>query len=106
MRSSWFKLHNFDDNLEYTKKVLKKFNIDKYHFVTDMYGCLALIIDINLNTYRIDVDMDNCEMVIRKKRIKYKAKRHPVEKLEPVKKIDKDCIWESIKWIVKDGERP
>jgi hypothetical protein len=98
--------------MEYTKKVLRNFNINieedkknKYHFVTDKYGCSALIININLNTYRIDVDMDRCEMVISKKRIKYKAKRHPIEKWDVIKKVDKDCIYCSVRWVVNDSEK-
>ena len=104
MRSSWFRLNNFDDNLEYTKKVLRKFNIDKYHFVNDGYGGLALLIEIGLNSYRIEVDMDRCEMIIKKKRLRRIKAKHPKEYMDVIKKFTHDGIYESIRFVEFDSK--
>lgn len=104
MRSSWFKVNSFDNNEEYTEKVLKKFDIKKYHFVIDQYGCLALLIELGMNSYRIEADIDNCEMIIKKKNIRRLGQKHPKEYMREIKKFDKDAIYESIKFVKKDSE--
>ena len=98
--SSWYKLYNFDDNKERTKKILEKFGIEKYHFVT-IQGETALIIDINLNNYRLE--LFDGEMAIRKKKYTRKASRHKKEYLEIVKSFDNDCIYNALKFCAIDS---
>jgi hypothetical protein len=89
--------------MDYTLKVLEKFNIKKYHFVTNMYGQSALIIDIGLNSYRIDIEDYLCEMVIMKKIIVRKAQRHPKEYWVEIKRFKTDCIYCSIREVKNDS---
>jgi len=103
--TNWYNRHNFDDNMDYTLKVLDKFNIKKYHFVTDAYGHSALIIDIGLNNYRIEIDDYVCEMVILKRNITRRGSRHPKTYMDEVKRFKKDCCYDGIKWCSKDSER-
>ena len=104
--TSWYTRHNFDDNMDYTLKVLDKFNIKKYHFVTDAYGHSALIIDIGLNNYRIEIDDYVSEMVIKKKKVTRKGNRIPKEYMGIVKIYKKDCIYESARFCSQDGVKP
>ncbi len=104
--TNWYSRHNFDDNMDYTLKVLDKFNIKKYHFVNDGYGNSALIIDIGLNNYKIKVDGYKQEMVILKKNVTRKGSKHVKEYLDVVKSYKNDCCYECIKWCSKDGVRP
>ena len=100
--TNWYNRHNFDDNMDYTLKVLEKFNIKKYHFMTS-YGQSALIIDIGLNSYRIYIKDYLCEMVILKKRIVRKAQRHPKERWIELKRFKTDCIYCSIREVKNDS---
>lgn len=100
----WFDRNNFDTNKEYALKVLEKFDIKKYYFVIDLYGNLALLIDLGLNTYRIEVNDDNKVLEIYKKLIRRAGQRHKKEYLKLVKTVDKDCIYSSIRWIKNDSE--
>lgn len=102
--STWYKLNNFKDNENYCKKILEKFNIKKYHFVNDSFGSLALIIDLGLNSYKVEIDKVECKMVIKKKLTRRNAQKHPKEYLKIVKTIDKDCIYNAISWISNDSK--
>jgi len=104
--TNWYNRHNFEDNMDYTLKLLEKFNIKKYHFVTDMYGGTALLIEIGLNLYRIELDRTVCEMVIKKRNVKRRSSRHPKTYMDEVKRFKKDCIFEVCKWCSQDGVRP
>ena len=88
--TNWSNRHNFDTNMDYTLKVLEKFNIKKYHFVNDAYGESALIIDIGLNNYRIEVDCYKCEMVVKKRAITRRGGRHRKEYMSEVNKFKSD----------------
>lgn len=99
--ATWYSLYNFDDNKERTKKILEKFGIEKYHFVT-IQGESALIIDINLNNYRLEL-LEN-EMVIRKKKYTRRSQIHKKEYMEIIKSYSNDCIYSSIKFCVEDSK--
>lgn len=102
--SSWFDRNNFDDNKEYTIKALDKFDIKKYHFVNDSYGCLALLIELGLNSYRIEVNYDDKVFEIYKKLVRRTGQRHAKEYLKLTKTFDRDCIFNAIKWVKHDSE--
>ena len=55
MNQKWYDRNNFSDNIEYTEKVLNKFNIEKYHFAYDN-GELALLIEKGLKKYKVIMD--------------------------------------------------
>lgn len=101
---TWYKLNNLEDNENYCKKILEKFNMKKYHFVSDSFGSLALIIDLGLNSYKVEMDKINCRMIIKKKDIKRKAQKHPKEYLKIVRTVDRDCIYNAINWISNDSK--
>ena len=100
--SGWFDRNNFRTNEEYTIKVLDKFDIKKYHFTNDAYGCLALIIDLGLNTYRIEINRDCSTLEIYKKLTRRTGQRHVKEYLRLVS-MDRDGIYNTIKWIKNDS---
>jgi len=102
--ATWHKLSSFDENEERTIRILKKFNIDKYHFVT-IDGLKALIIDINLNNYRIEIDDYNEEVRVRKKKYTRRCSRHPKEYMEIIKSFKNDAIYSSIKFVSEDGRQ-
>ena len=102
--SGWFDRNNFRTNEEYTIKVLDKFDIKKYHFVNDAYGCLALIIDLGLNTYKIETNRDCSTLEIYKKLIKRTGQKHPKEYLKLVS-IDRDSIYSSIRFVKNDSKK-
>lgn len=99
----WYKLHNFSDNMNYCRKVLSKFDIHKYHFVNDGYGGVALLIELGLNSYRVEIDIDNCKMIIKKKQTRRMGQKHPKDYLKVVMAFNKDAIYNSIKWISLDN---
>ena len=49
-QQKWFRRNNFSDNYDYAEKVLKRFNLDKYHFAYDS-GELSLLIESGLKKY-------------------------------------------------------
>jgi len=98
----WFKLYSFDENEERTKKILEKFGIKKYHFIT-INGIKGLIIEINLNVYQVEVDDLKKEVRIRKKKYTRKAQKHNKEYLECVKSYESDCIYNSVKFCAEDS---
>lgn len=104
MRSNWYKRNNFDDNKGYTNKILEKFNIKKFHFVTDTYGCSALLVNIGLNSYRLVVNYDDNKIEIYKKKTLRLSQKHKKEYLKLVHSINTDAIYSSIKWIKNDSE--
>lgn len=101
--ASWYKLSSFDENEERTKKILEKFGIDRYHFVT-INGFRALIIDINLNNYRIEVDDYNEELLVRKKKYTRRGQRHKKEYMEVIRSFKNDAIYSSIKFVSEDSQ--
>ena len=52
MNQKWYDRNNFSNNIEYTEKVLNKFNIEKYHFAYDN-GELALLVESGLKNIRL-----------------------------------------------------
>ena len=100
--SGWFDRNNFRTNEEYTIKVLDRFDIKKYHFESDGYGGLALIINLGLNTYKINISRDYSSLEIYKRLIKRTGQKHPKEYLRLIN-IDRDGIYSSIKWIKNDS---
>lgn len=103
-RSGWYERNNFDDNNDYARKVLEKFDIKRYHFVSDGYGCLALLINLGVNSYRINVNYDDSLMEVYKKIYRRTAQRHKKEYMKLVKTIETDGIYNSIKFIKRDSE--
>ena len=98
----WFKMYSFDDNDERTKKLLEKFGIKKYHFIT-INGTKGLIIEINLNVYQLEADYIKEEVRIRKKKYTRKSQRRQKEYLEVVKSYNNDCLYNSIKFVAEDS---
>lgn len=103
--SSWFDRNNFDNNKEYTKKILEKFDLKKYHFVNDSCGCLALLIEVNLNSYRIEINSYDKISEIYKKEYRRLGQRHPKEYMRLIKTYDTDCIYNSIRWVKNDSDK-
>ena len=101
--SKWFERNNFEENMDYTLKVLLKFDIRKHHFVNDSYGNLALLIDYGINSYRIETNDSTSEVEIYKKCIRRTGQRHPKEYLKLIKTFKIDCIYESIKFVHHDS---
>ena len=99
---SWIELYDFEINKERTIKLLKKFGIDKYHFIM-INGLMALLIDINLNTYRIELLPYENEAVIRKKQVTRKGARHSKEYMRIVQSFNDDICYQCIKWIAEDS---
>lgn len=102
--STWYKLNNFKDNENYCIKVMENFGIKKYHFVNDNFGSLALIIELGLNSYKIEINKVECRMVIKKKLTKRNAQKHSKDYLRIVKTIDIGCIYNAINWISNDSK--
>ena len=103
--ATWLERYDFNDDkvIERTEKMLEKFDIKKYHFVADG-STLALIVEINLNTYKLEIDDYKEEMVIRKKKYRRREQRQPKEYLSIVKSFKSDCIYNSITWVVRDSK--
>lgn len=101
--SKWLKRHSFDLNMDYTEKILRKFNIVKYHFGAGEYGHSALIIDHNLGSYRIEVDDIKEVMIVKKKMYKRMGQKHPKEYMEVIGTYSSDCIYDSIKTVVRNS---
>lgn len=99
----WLKRNNFSDNSDYAEKVLKRFNIGKYHFAYDN-GELALLIEQGLKKYKVIVDENECSMKIYRCDVHVNFSKHTKENLVLKKTFNDDCIWNSIKWIAKDSK--
>lgn len=100
----WFQLNNFDTNQDYTEKILKKFNLQKYHFVYDKYGNLALLVEQNLKKYKIVVDEVDLSLKIYRCDVHNNFEKHTKENMSLKKKFYNDCIYNSIKWISKNSQ--
>lgn len=103
MANSFERLYSFDYNEERAIRILKKFDIEKYHFVTKM-GRTSLIIQVNLNTYWIELS-DKCdEMVVYKKRIRNRGTKSQKEYIDEIARFKNDAIYNSIKVVVRDNK--
>ena len=102
-QQKWYHRNNFSDNIEYAEKVLKRFNISKYHFAYDN-GELALLIEQGLKKYKIVVNEDSCLMEIYRCDVHANFNKYTKENLVLKKTFNDDCIWNSIKWIAKDSK--
>lgn len=103
-RERWYKLNNFEDNQDYTEKILKKFNLQKYHFSYDKYGNLSLLIENNLKKYRIVIDDVELVFKIYRCEVHNNFEKHTKENMVLKKKFSDDCIYNSIKWISKNSK--
>lgn len=100
--ATWYKLSSFDENEERAKKILDRFGVVGYHFVT-INGLKALAININLNSYRIEVDTYNELLLVRKKKYDSRARHQPEGYKEIVKSFKNDAIYASIKFCAEDS---
>ena len=100
----WLRLNNFEDNQEYTEKLLKKFNLGKYHFVYDRYGNLSLLIENNLKKYKVIVDDNDLSFKIYRCDVHNNFEKYTKENMIFRKEIKEDCIYNSIKWIAKNSK--
>lgn len=101
--ANWLRLYSFDDNMERTVKILKKFDITNYHFVMGN-GLLALLISVGLNSYRIEIDEVKKEVVVRKKQVRRREKIHAKEYMRIVASFNNDGLYSSIKWVWEDSK--
>lgn len=109
----WIERNGFDNNYDYTIKLLKKFKIEKYHFITDKFGNATLIITDGLNKYKLETiqenyfDKDfnrietNSYMSISKTETHRNGQKHAKEYWVFKKKFKEDCIYSSIRWIAR-----
>ena len=102
MTNNFEKLYSFDLHEERTIRILKKFGIEKYHFVTT-YGVTSLIVDIGLNNYRIEPHMYEGKMVILKKKISRRGQKHQHERMDIIASFDNDAIYNSIRACSMDN---
>jgi hypothetical protein len=95
-----------EENLEYIRKVLlKPFKIKE---IPTPYGGEALLLEYNLNTYRIEIDKDNMCLRLGKRNMVSNPKG--LEHYHPVTKAGDesyfygvDCFYDIIDWIAKKG---
>jgi hypothetical protein len=100
----WFQLNDFDSNQEYTEKILKKFNLQKYHFVYDQYGNLSLLIEQNLKKYKIIMDEKNRTFNIYRCDVHLNFGKYTKENMILKKTVLNNCIYNSIKWVSKNSQ--
>lgn len=100
----WFERNNLDDNQEYVEKILKKFNINKYHFFYDKYGNLSLLIENNLKKYKIIIDDSDLIFKIYRCDVHSNFGKYTKENMVLKKIIKNDCIYNSIKWISNNSK--
>lgn len=98
----WREMYDLWNNENRVEKLLRYYHIHKYHFVADG-DTVALLIEINLNTYRIELDDYKEEMVIRKKTYRRREQKHAKEYMSIVKSYKNDCIKNSLEWIILDS---
>lgn len=101
--ANWYRMYAFEYNEERTIRILKRFGIEKYHFVADG-NSLALLIEKGLNNYRIEVNSDDNEMVILKKKACRKGQRHIKEYMRPIARFNNDAIFNALKFVSEDNE--
>lgn len=99
----WFKLNDLEQNQEYVEKILKKFNLNKYHFIYDKYGILSLLVENNLKKYKVIVNIAESNFEIYRCEV-HMFSKHTKENMVLKKKINDDCIYNSIKWIAKNSK--
>lgn len=111
---TWYNRYDFEINMDYTEKILRKFKIENYHFITNSYGSLSLIIILGLSKYKIEIleeTYENIEtkkiedryaMVVKRCENRLMAKKHTKEYMPIKKKFYRDCIYDSIKWVRND----
>lgn len=99
----WIKRNNFEDNQEYAEKVLKKFEIEKYHF-SYSNGEICLLIEKNLRKYKIVLDTKKERMNIFRCEVHANFSKYTKENMVLKKYFEDDCIWDSIKWVAKDSK--
>jgi len=102
--SRWNKRHNLELNQNYVEEILKQFEINDYHFVSDGYGSLALLIKYGVNSYRIEINQQEEKMYIKKQVFKRKAQRHMKEYWNIIGIFHTDCIFNSIKKISQENK--
>ena len=103
MANNFERLYSFDYNEDRAIRILEKFDIEKYHFVTKN-GRTSLIITINLNIYWIEMS-DKCdEMSVYKKRIMKRGTRSQQEYIDEIARFKNDAIYNSIKLVVRDNK--
>lgn len=112
----WFNRNSFDMNYDMAVKILKRFNIEDYHFVNDSYGNLALIITKNLKKYKLEIhqtdyfdkdfkrmETSSC-MIIYRFKVHRSAQKHFKEYMEEKKRILEDCIYVGIRWVANNSK--
>ena len=100
----WIKRNNFEENQDYTEKVLKKFNLSKYHFIYDKYGNLSLLVENNLKKYKVIIDFSTLSFKIYRCDVHNNFEKHTKENMTLKKEIKEDCIYNSIKWIANNSK--
>ena len=95
--------YDFDKNRSRTEKILERFDIKKYHF-TAVGNLTSLTIVLSRYIYMIELDDYNKEMVIKRKKTVGLAPKKSKEYAPIVKRFNKDCIYNSIKWVLEDNK--
>ena len=101
--ANWINLYSFENNEERTVKILKKFGIENYHFAINN-GSLALLINVGLNSYKLEIDEYNQELVVRKKIYKRREQKHTKEYMRIVNSFKNDCLYLAIKFVCEDSK--
>ena len=102
MANNFERLYSFDYNEDRAIRILEKFDIEKYQFVTKN-GRTSLIITINLNIYWIEMS-DRCdEMIVYKKRIRNRGTKSQKEYIDEIARFKNDAVYNSIKLVVRDN---
>lgn len=106
LRIKFIKRYDFDINRNRTEKILERFDIKKYHFMPTYTNSelTSLVIQLGLHTYVIELDDYRREMVIKRKKVVGLALKKSREYAPIVKKFNKDCIYNSIKWVLEDNK--
>lgn len=99
--SKWIDRNSFDNNIEYTEKVLERFEINKYNFICEN-GYTSLIIEKNLKKYRIILNVRNKSLDIYRCEVHMNFAKHTKENYKYKISFNDDCIWNSIRWVAKD----
>lgn len=90
-------------NEERVIKTLRVFGIERYHFATKM-GKTIVIIQINLNTYWLEM-FDMCdEIIVYKKKFQRRGTKKQKDYMEMVAKFKSDAIYSSINMIFEDSQ--
>lgn len=98
---NWESRNNLETNQEYLEKVLKRFDIDKYHYIYTN-GEVSLIIEKNLKKYKVLVNNQKRVLEVYRCDVHSSFAKHTKENFKFKTSFKDDCIWNSIKWIYKD----